>query len=743
MPSLASSTPSKCTARTFAKVFYVKSLSYLAICFLKRTYRSAINCQSVFNTLLLQLSLSFVCSQLSYSALSRSNQSLQGLVFWTAVSLKQFWEFAVGTKFFVSKFFKAQMSRKIKATLSSSPVRPVGQSGRPLPRALNPVPKGGKSAATVALSKDASPKATKPPTNSAYGERLALDHPDTEFWVPFDNIASRDLIRYFDSDALPTNDAYEFFDILRIAKPHFVHYRSSFLQPPLEVEHFLYTVYKVASAVAVNFPKPFQVPKTNPGQDLSFYLHLKPSAEVMQALKVHAKGAHIALDASFGIPQVEVRTSTPPYRLRDPLDDSDDENFTRPALGKGKGKPASATRKRARSPSDEESVPKKRQSRRKAKPNNSDADYVANADDEDHDELANDAEEPAEPEQAHEDSEAREDEEEEGADEEDKEEEEEEATPKKAAKGASGGKAKAAPATPLAPVSPLFAGPPSNRKQVKAMPVEQVSHDLVTEASKPPFLNKGPPACTNCISHGHDCKPCITSRTNRCQRCNDGHMVCSRGRTAPELLTSFERLHPVLAVAPSALNTALISLVSARRELDLQWIQLTRMSAQYDQQLQELIDIILQQNDGFDAEYVRLFYEDPDDHEERHRDRYARHPVTPVVHNPKLTVDEPSNLYTRLVPFDDPRISDIDMLPNFSTVKSILQQPPGLVPAAPSHPLAVPLTQEAALRAFAKPSTVAGPSTAPLFPSPGHTLVGPAVPPSPSAAMEGVENDGS
>jgi hypothetical protein len=84
------------------------------------------------------------------------------------------------------------------------------------------------------------------------------------------------------------------------------------------------------------------------------------------------------------------------------------------------------------------------------------------------------------------------------------------------------------------------------------MPVEQVGHDLVTEASKPPFLNKGPPACTNCISRGHDCKPCITSHTNHCQRCNDGHMVCSRGCTAPELLTSFERLHPVLAVAPSS-----------------------------------------------------------------------------------------------------------------------------------------------------------------------------------------------
>jgi hypothetical protein len=87
------------------------------------------------------------------------------------------------------------------------------------------------------------------------------------------------------------------------------------------------------------------------------------------------------------------------------------------------------------------------------------------------------------------------------------------------------------------------------------MPVEQIGHGLITEAAKPPFLNKGPPTCTNCISRGHNCKPCITSRTNCCQRCHNGHMVCSCGRTAPELLTSFERLCPILAVLPSGTIT--------------------------------------------------------------------------------------------------------------------------------------------------------------------------------------------
>jgi hypothetical protein len=118
-----------------------------------------------------------------------------------------------------------------------------------------------------------------------------------------------------------------------------------------------------------------------------------------------------------------------------------------------------------------------------------------------------------------------------------------------------------------------------------------------------------------------------------------------------------------------------------------------------------------------------------------------------VVHNPKLSVDEPTNSYTHLVPFEDPRISNIDALPNFGTITPILQRAPGSVPDTPPRLKAVKLTQETALQVFAKPlaaapSMVAGPSTVPLVPSPGHTLVGPAVPPSTSAAMEGLGDSG-
>jgi hypothetical protein len=113
---------------------------------------------------------------------------------------------------------------------------------------------------------------------------------------------------------------------------------------------------------------------------------------------------------------------------------------------------------RAHSPSYEESVSNKCQSRCKAKPTDSDADYTANEDSTDQDKLADDAEEAGVPGEAQAATEERGEEEEE--DEAEEEEEECTASPKKAAKGAATGKAKAPPvAAPAAPVSPLFAGP--------------------------------------------------------------------------------------------------------------------------------------------------------------------------------------------------------------------------------------------------------------------------------------------
>jgi hypothetical protein len=122
---------------------------------------------------------------------------------------------------------------------------------------------------------------------------------------------------------------------------------------------------------------------------------------------------------------------------------------------------------RARSPSSEESVPNKRSSRRKVKPTDSDADYAANEDSEDQDELAEDAAKSENMADAHgSEGHAADEDEEEGEeegneeDEEAAEEEPSKASPKKAAKGAAAGKAKAAPAVAPAPaVSPLFAGP--------------------------------------------------------------------------------------------------------------------------------------------------------------------------------------------------------------------------------------------------------------------------------------------
>lgn len=87
------------------------------------------------------------------------------------------------------------------------------------------------------------------------------------------------------------------------------------------------------------------------------------------------------------------------------------------------------------------------QSRCKAKPTDSDADYTANEDSTDQDKLADDAEEAGVPGEAQAATEERGEEEEE--DEAEEEEEECTASPKKAAKGAATGKAKAPPVAAL------------------------------------------------------------------------------------------------------------------------------------------------------------------------------------------------------------------------------------------------------------------------------------------------------
>ncbi|KAJ7687463.1 hypothetical protein B0H14DRAFT_2653844 [Mycena olivaceomarginata] len=107
------------------------------------------------------------------------------------------------------------------------------------------------------------------------------------------------------------------------------------------------------------------------------------------------------------------------------------------------------------------------------------------------------------------------------------------------------------------------------------------------------------------------------------------------------------------------------------------------MSSQYDQQLQEVVDILLQQNDAFDARtpMIAKFCKVSSSALSATRPLRnvtetgtARHPITPVVNHPQPTVDEPRNSYTRRVPFDEPRISDIVRYPNFGAVKPILQQ---------------------------------------------------------------------
>ncbi|KAJ7763686.1 hypothetical protein B0H14DRAFT_3510593 [Mycena olivaceomarginata] len=157
----------------------------------------------------------------------------------------------------------------------------------------------------------------------------------------------------------------------------------------------------------------------------------------------------------------------------------------------------------------------------------------------------------------------------------------------------------------------------------------------------------------------------------------------------------------------------------------------------------EVVNVLLQQNNVFNAKYVHLFFENTNncnvlcgllEHavqhstpESCHQDHHKRHPITPVVCNPALTVNQPVYSYTRLAPPADPQVGSLKSLPNVSAIAPVLQCSASQASNTSSHPMAVKLTKEVALWVFTRPSgsapsssslLPAGPLDAPPVPSP-------------------------
>ncbi|KAJ7789258.1 hypothetical protein B0H14DRAFT_2627416 [Mycena olivaceomarginata] len=364
--------------------------------------------------------------------------------------------------------------------------------------------------------------------------------------------------------------------------------------------------------------------------------------------------------------------------------------------------PRARARPRPLSPSDEESVSHKRQSWCEAKPTQSDVDYAANEDSADQDKLVDDiaksedmADVQGSPKEcvADEDEEEGEDEGEDEDEDEDEEDEEEESKtpPKKAAKALS-------------------------VDAVQEMPVEQALR-LVQTAS-----------------------PAVTTASPR--------------RPAAPTAASGARMGTCPQYGPHFLGHG-----ASRAGI-------TRLSVQYNQQMQELVDVLLQQSEAFHADFVCHFYEDETDCEvlqgilerglqmstalSRHQDRYAWHPVSPVVHTPKLPANEPESLYTCLLPPADALLGVLKDIPIVSAIAKVLQHTSLQVSATRAPNTFDSLTKEATLEYLTNvapsvsgsSSMLAGSLSMAPTSSPTRSLVGPAAPHSTSTAMEGVEGCG-
>ncbi|KAJ7258820.1 hypothetical protein B0H12DRAFT_1070180 [Mycena haematopus] len=208
--------------------------------------------------------------------------------------------------------------KKSASTTRSATTRRARVSGRELAgleadRGSPPRP-SGSTIYNQSVSDDAEVSGDELESNSfsipinTPGPLLKHSHPDSAFWLPFDNDESR-----------------------RVA-PNFLTYRARFSNPIPNVELFLWSTHAACYALQERYPTIFTQSVNTPAghtyTNLSGYLGLAPDKGVKARLRTAASGPLFLLGSDYHIPAVQpppksaARSSAPTKRLAPVNDDS-------------------------------------------------------------------------------------------------------------------------------------------------------------------------------------------------------------------------------------------------------------------------------------------------------------------------------------------------------------------------------------------------------------------------------------
>ncbi|KAJ7846174.1 hypothetical protein B0H13DRAFT_1907960 [Mycena leptocephala] len=150
------------------------------------------------------------------------------------------------------------------------------------------------------------------------------------------------------------------------------------------------------------------------------------------------------------------------------------------------------------------------------------------------------------------------------------------------------------------------------RMNAQPLPATQlVPTSFVQDGLVPALYSKVPFKCHSCIVLS---KLCHSRGMNvPCEECNSSKHKCSIVASPVRFLQNLEELRPMINLGPEVLSRALLNAIELRRDCDMVYSQLVRLTHRFELSLDEVILRFSNMDDVLPEDYIRFGFENPAD----------------------------------------------------------------------------------------------------------------------------------
>ncbi|KAJ7791098.1 hypothetical protein B0H13DRAFT_1936073, partial [Mycena leptocephala] len=255
--------------------------------------------------------------------------------------------------------------------------------------------------------------------------------------------------------------------------------------------------------------------------------------------------------------------------------------------------------------------------------------------------------------------------------------------------------------------------PPGEWLRFNAQPLpatQLVPTSFVQDGLVPALYSKAPFKCHSCIVLNKTCRS--RGMNIPCEECNSSKHKCSIVASPVRFLQNLEELRPMMNLGPEVLSRALLNAIELRRECDMVYAQLARLTHRFELSLDEVFLRFSNMDDVLPEDYVRFGFENPADvdllrnlsnqirstrlpHPDLEMQHLENHPTTDVLS--RRAPGDPTTTNSYYLPTAPPSLAEaptLDDLPAITSYGSSIfaGQPPRASPSAGHPPIEAPAT---------------------------------------------------